>query len=263
MLAGHQPELFHPGVWVKNFALNGLARRHGLTPINLVVDNDTRQDDRTAPARSRCRGIGPRRTPFRCRSTAGRAKLPGRTQRRRSGPVRRLRGSGRSMLRGWDYGRCCRRSGRGPARGRERNALLGDCFAAARRTCERRWGCHNLEVPVSVLCRTEPFAWFACHLLAELPRFHAALQRAASATTAADTAFAAATIRCRTSRREDDWLEAPFWGLARRHGAARPTLRPDAIGPYRTACRRRNVAAPLSARDRRGRGLAGAGSGRA
>ena len=28
LLAGHQPELFHPGVWVKNFALAGLARRH-------------------------------------------------------------------------------------------------------------------------------------------------------------------------------------------------------------------------------------------
>src|SRR5262249_39384771 len=41
LMAGHQPELFHPGVWVKNFALNGLARRHGGVPINLVVDNDT------------------------------------------------------------------------------------------------------------------------------------------------------------------------------------------------------------------------------
>src|SRR6266851_7095715 len=26
LMAGHQPELFHPGVWVKNFALNGLAK---------------------------------------------------------------------------------------------------------------------------------------------------------------------------------------------------------------------------------------------
>src|SRR5262249_23925246 len=41
IMAGHQPELFHPGVWVKNFALTGLARQHGLTPINLIVDNDT------------------------------------------------------------------------------------------------------------------------------------------------------------------------------------------------------------------------------
>ena len=29
LLAGHQPELAHPGVWVKNFALNGLARKLG------------------------------------------------------------------------------------------------------------------------------------------------------------------------------------------------------------------------------------------
>ena len=41
VLAGHQPELFHPGVWVKNFALFGLARQHGATPLNLIVDNDT------------------------------------------------------------------------------------------------------------------------------------------------------------------------------------------------------------------------------
>src|SRR5258707_1180427 len=41
LLAGHQPELFHPGVWVKNFALAGLARRQGATALNLVVDNDT------------------------------------------------------------------------------------------------------------------------------------------------------------------------------------------------------------------------------
>ncbi len=39
-LAGHQPQMFHPGVWFKNFALGELARRHGATAINLVIDND-------------------------------------------------------------------------------------------------------------------------------------------------------------------------------------------------------------------------------
>src|SRR5262249_9128048 len=39
-VAGHQPEFFHPGVWVKNFALNAFAKRHGGIPLNLVVDND-------------------------------------------------------------------------------------------------------------------------------------------------------------------------------------------------------------------------------
>jgi len=40
-VTGHQPELFHPGVWAKNFALNGLARRLNAVPLNLIVDNDT------------------------------------------------------------------------------------------------------------------------------------------------------------------------------------------------------------------------------
>src|SRR5207253_8693952 len=39
-LAGHQPELFHAGVWAKNFALGGLARQHGGVALNLIVDTD-------------------------------------------------------------------------------------------------------------------------------------------------------------------------------------------------------------------------------
>jgi len=40
VMGGHQPELFHPGVWLKNFALDAYARRLGGTAINLVVDTD-------------------------------------------------------------------------------------------------------------------------------------------------------------------------------------------------------------------------------
>ena len=45
VVTGHQPELCHPGVWVKNFALNHLAKETGLVPLNLIVDNDTHQID--------------------------------------------------------------------------------------------------------------------------------------------------------------------------------------------------------------------------
>ena len=41
MLAGHQPQLFHPGVWFKNFVLSRLARQIGAVPVNLVIDSDT------------------------------------------------------------------------------------------------------------------------------------------------------------------------------------------------------------------------------
>lgn len=40
VMAGHQPTLFHPGVWYKNFRLDALAQRFNALPINLVVDND-------------------------------------------------------------------------------------------------------------------------------------------------------------------------------------------------------------------------------
>ncbi len=41
LVAGHQPELFHPGVWFKNFAMHHLAQQHGATSLNVVIDTDT------------------------------------------------------------------------------------------------------------------------------------------------------------------------------------------------------------------------------
>ena len=40
IVSGHQPELFHPGVWIKNFASYSLARRQQRFSLNLVVDSD-------------------------------------------------------------------------------------------------------------------------------------------------------------------------------------------------------------------------------
>ena len=41
IMAGHQPSLFHPGVWLKNFLLDRIAKVVGGNGINLIVDNDT------------------------------------------------------------------------------------------------------------------------------------------------------------------------------------------------------------------------------
>jgi hypothetical protein len=37
---GHQPELFHPGVWFKNFLAEQVARQTNAWALNLVIDND-------------------------------------------------------------------------------------------------------------------------------------------------------------------------------------------------------------------------------
>ena len=40
MATGHQPELYHPGVWIKDFLLQRLAEETGATALDVVVDSD-------------------------------------------------------------------------------------------------------------------------------------------------------------------------------------------------------------------------------
>jgi hypothetical protein len=218
IMAGHQPELFHPGVWVKNFALNGLARRHGLTPLNLIVDNDTvKTTALRLPAPAAVKSSHPHAVsePF----DRWTGEIPY-EERPILDPVLFSGFADRAgeMLRGWDYAPMLPDFWTEVRRETERTPLLGECFAAARRTYERRWGCNNLELPVSALCQTEPFAWFACHLLAELPRFHADYNAGVHDYRKRHG------IRSRNHpvpdlAEEEGWLEAPFWGW--RAGATR------------------------------------------
>ncbi len=219
-MAGHQPELFHPGVWVKNFALNGLARRHGLTPINLVVDNDTvKTAALRLPSVAAVRSENPHAVQVPFDRLAGEVPWE---ERPVADPALfdDFGDRASAVLREWgyapmlaDFWTLVRREG-------ERTPLLGERFAAARRAYERRWGCCNLELPVSVLCRTGPFARFAAHLLADLPRFHAVYNDSVHAYRRRHG------IRSRNHpvpdlAVEDGWLEAPFWGWrAARRGAA-------------------------------------------
>lgn len=40
IVTGHQPDLYHPGVWVKNFLLQRFAREQSADTLDLVVDSD-------------------------------------------------------------------------------------------------------------------------------------------------------------------------------------------------------------------------------
>lgn len=40
VLTGHQPELFHPGVWLKNFVAAHIAENIGGIAVNVLIDND-------------------------------------------------------------------------------------------------------------------------------------------------------------------------------------------------------------------------------
>jgi hypothetical protein len=234
LMAGHQPELFHPGVWVKNFALQGVARQHGLTPINLVVDNDA------------AKATGLRFPAATHREVAGSGDISSTLQLSRRAPAYRLaflpfdRGIAEEpyeertvrdeglfasfpdrvgeLITDWNFQPLLPAFWEEVLHQAHRTPLLGERFAAARRTFERRWGCHNLELPVSRLCQTPAFAWFACHLLAHLDSFHAIYNACVHAYRQKHG------LRSRHHpvpdlAAEGEWLETPFWGW--RMGAKR------------------------------------------
>jgi hypothetical protein len=167
IVTGHQPELFHPGVWAKNFAANGLARRVGGLSLNLIADSDTLKD-RTI------------RVPVLKGNTARVEIVPF------DSPVRELPFELASIVdpeklvmvgdrliailaKSWPFN---------PMPLDCLNAfmcnlgkLIGEYFSRLRRDQERDWGCHNLELPVSRLCQTNAWAEFVAAIERRLAEF--------------------------------------------------------------------------------------------
>jgi hypothetical protein len=203
LVAGHQPDLFHPGVWVKTFALGGLARNHHAVALNLIVDDDIiKTTTLRVPDPPHIRRVLFDRwtgaTPYEERDIADRALFASFAERVGE------------LTRQWPYEPLLPAFWAEVGRQAERRANLGECFAAARRAFERAWGCHNLEVPLSTLCGTEPFAYFACHILAHLPHFHS-LYNSIVADYRRRHGIRDRQHPVPDLATDGDWLEAPFW----------------------------------------------------
>jgi hypothetical protein len=211
LAAGHQPELFHPGVWVKNFALFGLARQHGGTSLNLVVDNDTVKNTAVrVPVPPAGRHAYPHTVSVPFDSWPGEVPYEEYTVREPA-LFEGFGGRVAELMHGWGVEPLAATFWPEVLRQAEHDPHPGACIAAARRGLERRWGCHNLELPLSELCGTEPFAWFVCALLADLPHFHAVYNSCVRDYRRAHG------IRSRNHpvpdlAAEGDWLEVPLWG---------------------------------------------------
>ena len=123
----------------------------------------------------------------------------------------------RSSTRSWTT------SGRGLSADPARSRSLGLRLALARRELEAAWGVSNLEIPLSHLCQTEGFFWFASHLLAQLPRFqeihNTALAEYRSIYGIRSTHHPVAALVV-----QGDWREAPFWAWRQGEPRRRPLL---------------------------------------
>ena len=206
-LAGHQPEMFHPGVWYKNFVLGRLAEQHKAVAINLVIDSDAvKHVALRVPGGSitqpRVESIAFDRTvgaaPFEQRDIADRELFSSFGER----VQKQLRPLVADPIvnKYWPLVM---------ARSRATNNL-GACLSQARHQLEGQWGLQSLEIPQSRVCDLPAMQWFIAHLLAHLPRlwevYNAALAEYRRQHKLRSAAHPAPDLAA-----DGEWLEAPFW----------------------------------------------------
>ena len=216
VLSGHQPELYHPGVWVKNFVGAHVARSMGALSAHIIVDNDlpkaaavrvpTRRNQALHTTSVEFDHKNPE-APFECWLLANAdvfQSFPTRVQATMDGLVQDP-----LLTKFWPVA----------ATQMANHKPVGIGFATARRSVELDWGISNFDIPLSVLCQTESFLWFFCHPIAHLDRFRTIHNQALEAYRQANR------IRSRNHpvpplREQGEWREAPFWvwrdGNARR-----------------------------------------------
>jgi hypothetical protein len=224
LIAGHQPELSHPGVWVKHFALYGLATKVGGIGLNLIVDNDTlkstslrvpvfhEHDPLSVHLETPAFDTFVGEEPYESRRVLD-EDLFG------TFPVRT-----RSLWANWGYEPLLATDWR-------LNGNVGETFTAMRRAREQGWGCNNLELRVGRLSQARAFARFARHILGDLSRFRSVYNTAVRAYREAND------IHSRNHPAPElAEGEAPFWvqhaaGLRTRAGESSDIqqLRPRAL----------------------------------
>jgi hypothetical protein len=210
LVAGHQPELFHPGVWFKNFLLSAVGEAYGWLPLNLVIDNDLcRSTGIKVPTRDAAGDARLRQAPvlfdapsaaipWECRSRIDADCFHTFPQRVRATLLEGLPAPLLEEL--WPLADAAlRRSGR-----------LGWALSEGRHALEAQLGLSTLELPLSQLCGQAAFARFSLAILDQLERFQLAYNTQRGLYRQANRIRNAAHPVPALSARAG-WLEAPWW----------------------------------------------------
>ena len=215
---GHQPDLFHPGVWIKNFATHALAQKLGAISINLVVDSDQTEGNTLRVPDSQIGKVellaydSPQPPmPFEERHINDLAlfrTLPTRVSKIERAPL---------LRKFWENLLPTLANAPMPDPYPSTNFIeqavtdrLGETIVIGRHRIEESWDCFNCETFISLLCLTQSFIHFASDLFKDLARFQIVYNTALG------------DYRRRHNLRsvkhpmpnlgmESDWFESPFW----------------------------------------------------
>jgi hypothetical protein len=207
-MAGHQPELSHPGVWIKNYAMAGLTSRAGGTALNLIVDTDV---PKTNTIRVPVGSADPKEAIVRVPFDAHAPDVPFEERQVHDQTLwKQFPESIAARSRAWPFRAIFSDFWSEVTAASQRTPLLGERLARARRSWERSWGCHNLELPQSAVCRTRAFASFFCHIVRRAGAFrnahNASLAQYRKANGIRDPGRPVPDLAA-----DADWLELPFW----------------------------------------------------
>jgi hypothetical protein len=207
ILAGHQPELFHPGVWFKSFLLDRLARDFRATAINLVVDNDAA---RRTSIRVPTGGLDNPSAPWLPFAPPS-PHMAWEEGRLTDGDTWRSFGDTvASTIRPFVSRPLVERLWPKVVARSKHESALGLCLAQARHQLEGEHGLATLELPVSRLCRLEAFAWFAAHFAVHAPRIHRLYNEAVIEYRKLNHIRSAAHPVPNLAS-DGQWLELPLW----------------------------------------------------
>ena len=204
---GHQPELFHPGVWVKNLTVSEIASRSNSIGLNLIVDNDlVHSTDIRLPAASSA-GLKSTRLAFDDPTSIG---LP--WEEVVVANESQFQNFGQEVthsLSHWLLETVI--SDHWPASvelGTHRR--LFERLAATRLSLERSVGSQNLELPMSLICQTDGFHRFVFALVSNIAVFveahNSALQSFRKRNHIRSQTHPAPALHA-----ANNVFEAPFW----------------------------------------------------
>jgi hypothetical protein len=207
ILTGHQPEMFHPGVWLKNFFAARLAATCGGTAINLIVDSDLCR----SPAIRVPAGIG---SDLRFESVAfdqAVSEMPYEERNIADASLWQSFGErvstalkpfvAETLVKSW-WPTVIAAS--------QRNGKLGQALSQARHQLELAWGSVSLEVPQSHVCQTRAFRQFVVGLLTRAVEFRAAYNDSLAEYRVAHHLKNHAQPVPNLAA-HDGWIETPFW----------------------------------------------------
>jgi hypothetical protein len=211
VMTGHQPEIYHPGIWVKDFLLQRVADETGAAAIDLVVDSDAFE---TVGIHSPCLlpEVGVCRSYLAVGTADGSyagAAMPS------ARDIEAFRTAGAEQLStlpspsiGRHFDRFCALLVESAADARD----LAELLTFARRRYEAEVGTDYLELPVTSMAGSRSFARFVAHIARDARRFaevynRSLLQyRARTGTRTPAQPFPDLRV-------EGDLVELPLWHL--------------------------------------------------